>query len=162
MGVKTGIYTALYDPAAANWGARKFAIWIRHARLTALDEYIARTTLHSRDPSLIDDAVVTRPRPAITRHRYPGAPGIGVKAGTRQVVVGPSATRLTLPGRPITLECPKDGSPYDPNNAGAKMKVLQLTLEGSFPDFYTYCETAVAKSFLLRTNQGRPIFVKKA
>jgi hypothetical protein len=39
------------------------------------------------------------------------------------------------------------------------MKVLQLTLEGEFPPFYTFCEANAGLGFILRTNAGRPIFI---
>jgi len=160
MGIKTGVYKALYNTEATSWATRKFAIYIRTASAAHLEEFINTTGWHYYDPTTTDDAVITRPRGATVRHRYPGGPGIGVAAGSRKLVVGPSATRRVLPGRNIYLEKPKDGSAYDPAHSGVKMRTLTLTLEGSFPEFYLKCEANNRVPFILRTNLGRPIYVK--
>ncbi len=159
MGIATGTTAILYDPAAANWGARKFAIYLRQIQKTELEEFVETTTLKVRDPALVTPAVVVRNVQGVTRRRYPGGPGISVPATTRSVVVGPSIKLGTWPGRPITLERPKAGGDFDPADADVPMKVLQLTLEGSFPTFYTFCQTAKAIDFILRTNNGRPLFI---
>jgi hypothetical protein len=159
MGIQTGTTAILYDPAAANWAARKFAIYLRQVQKTELEQFVATTTLKVRDPALVTSAVVPRSVKAVTRRRYPGGPTISVPAGERSLVVGPSIKVGTWPGRPITLERPKAGGDFDPADADVPMKVLQLTLEGSFPDFYIFCQAAKAIDFILRTNNGRPILI---
>lgn len=159
MGVQTGTTAILYDPAAANWASRKFAIYLRQVQKTELAQFVSLTTLKVRDPALVTNAVVVRPIKARIRRRYPGGPAISVPAGSRNLVVGPSIKIGTYPGRPITLERPRDGSDFDPADADVPMKVLQITLDGSFPDFYAFCQTAKAKDFVLRTNNGRPIYI---
>ena len=39
------------------------------------------------------------------------------------------------------------------------MKVLTLTLDGSFAEFYAFCQAAQEIKFILRTNNGRPIAI---
>ena len=75
------------------------------------------------------------------------------------MVVGPSIKLGTWPGRPITLERPKAGGDFNPADADVPMKVLQLTLDGSFSQFYAFCQAAKALDFVLRTNNGRPIYI---
>ena len=159
MGIQTGTTAIFYDPAAANWAARKFAIYLRQVQKTELAEFVATTTLKVRDPALVTSAVVVRAVRSRVRRRYPGGPTISQPAGNRTLVVGPSIKIGTWPGRPITLERPKAGGDFDPADADGPMKVLQLTLEGSFPDFYTFCQSEKAKDFILRTNNGRPIYI---
>lgn len=159
MGVQTGTTVILYDPGAANWAARKFALYMRQVQKTELEEFLATTTLKVRDPALVTNAPVVRNIKSRVRRRYPGGPAISVPAGTRTVVVGPDIRKGTWPGRPITLERPKAGGSFDPANADVDMKVLQLTLEGSFPTFYTFAQGAASIDFVLRTNNGRPILI---
>jgi hypothetical protein len=159
MGIQTGNTAILYDPAAANWAARKFAIYLRQIQKDELEQFVNITTLKVRDPALVTNAVVVRNVKSRVRRRYPGGPTISVPASERRVVVGASIKVGTWPGRPITLERPKDGSDYNPDDSDVPMKVLQLTLDGRFADFYTFCQTAKIKDFILRTNNGRPIYI---
>lgn len=159
MGIQTGTTAILYDPAAANWAARKFAIYLRQVQKTELEEFVATTTLKVRDPALVTNAPVVRAVKARIRRRYPGGPSISQPAGNRVVVVGPDIKKGTYPGRPITLERPRAGGDFNPANADVPMKVLQVTLDGSFSDFYTFCQSAKAIDFVLRTNHGRPIYI---
>jgi hypothetical protein len=159
MGIPTGTTAILYDPGAASWGVRKWAIYLRQLQKTELANFITPTTLKVRDPALIANAPVVRSVKARVRRRYPGGPAISVPAGNRTVVVGPSIRLGTWPGRPITLERPKAGGDYKPSDADVDMKVLQLTLEGSFSDFYIEMQKLAKLDFILRTNNGRPIFV---
>lgn len=162
MGIQTGTTAILYDAGAANWAARRFALYMRQVQKTELAAFLNITTLKVRDPSLVTSAVVTRNVKGVTRRRYPGGPGISVPATSRSLVVGPSIKIGTWPGRPITLERPKDGSDFDPANADVPMKVLQLTIDGEFPLFYSFCQAVKVKDFILRTNSGRPIYIGSA
>lgn len=159
MGIQTGTTAIYYDPAATSWAARKFAIYLRQAQKTELEEFVSITTLKLRDPALFTNAPVVRVVKSRVRRRYPGGPGISVPAGNRTVVVGPDIKKGTWPGRPITLERPKAGGDFNPEDADVPMKVLQLTLEGSFASFYTFCQSAKGIDFVLRTNNGRPIYI---
>lgn len=159
MGIQTGITTILYDPAAATWADRRFALYMRLVQKTELEEFVATTALKVRDPSLVTNAPVTRAVKSRVRRRYPGGPSITVPQGNRTVVVGPDIKKGTWPGRPITLERPKAGGDFDPADADVPMKVLQLTLDGAFAPFYTFCQSAKAIDFVLRTNNGRPIYI---
>jgi hypothetical protein len=160
MGVATGTTAIYYNPGAASWAERSFAIYLRQIQKVELENFINSATLQERDPALITNAVVTRNIKAVTRRRYPGAPGISVPATSRSLVVGPPIKLGTWPGRPITLERPKAGGNFNPDDADVPMKVLQLTLDGSFSAFYTFVQTANTKAFILRTNNGRPIFIE--
>lgn len=159
MGVQTGTTAILYDPAATTWAARKFAIYLRQVQRAELAQFVATTALRVRDPAQISSGVVERDIRSRVRKRYPGAPAISVSAGLRSLVVGPSIKIGTWPGRPITLERPRIGGDFDPADADVPMKVLQLTLDGSFSDFYLFCQSAKAIDFILRTNNGRPIYI---
>jgi hypothetical protein len=159
MGIQTGVTAILYDPAATSWGTRKFALYMRQVQKTELSEFMPITSFKVRDPSLVTNAPVVRNVRSRVRRRYPGGPAISVPAGTRTVVVGPSIKLGTWPGRPITLERPKAGGSFDPADADVDMKVLQLTLEGSFPEFYKVAQTLGSIDFILRTNNGRPIYI---
>lgn len=159
MGIQTGTTAILYDPAATTWAARKFALYMRQVQKDELEEFVSITTLKVRDPALFTNAPVLRPIKSRVRRRYPGGPSISVPAGNRQVVVGPDIKKGTWPGRPVTLERPKAGGDFDPADADVPMKILQLTLEGSFAQFYIFCQTAKAIDFILRTNNGRPIYI---
>jgi hypothetical protein len=159
MGIQTGTTAILYDPAATSWAARKFAIYLRQVQKTELEEFVETTTLKVRDPALVTSGVVQRAVKSRVRRRYPGGPTISHPPGFRTLVVGPSIKVGTWPGRPITLERPKAGGDFMPADADVPMKVLQLTLEGSFPDFYIFCQNAKAIDFVLRTNNGRPIYI---
>jgi hypothetical protein len=159
MGIQTGTTAILYDPAAASWAARRFALYMRQVQKTELGEFVSTTTLKVRDPALFTNAPVTRAVRSRVRRRYPGGPTISVPAGGRQVVVGPDIKKGTWPGRPVTLERPLAGGDFDPADADVPMKVLQLTLEGSFAQFYIFCQTAKNIDFILRTNNGRPIYI---
>jgi hypothetical protein len=160
MGVNTGTTAIYYNPSAPSWAERTFAIYLRQIQKIELANFLDTATLLERDPALITNAVVTRNIKSVTRRRYPGGPAISVPATTRSVVVGPSIKIGTWPGRPITLERPKAGGDFDPDDADVPMKVLQLTLEGSFPAFYQFVQTANTKAFNLRTNHGRAIFIE--
>lgn len=159
MGVQTGTTAILYNPSAANWAARKFAIYLRQVQKTELAEFVTTTTLKVRDPALVTNAVVTRAIRSQQRRRYPGGPAINVSAHDRALVAGPSIKIGTYPGRPVTLERPKAGGDFNPANADVPMKVLQITLEGSFPEFYAFCQATKTIDFVLRTNNGRPIYI---
>ena len=160
MAAQTGITKILYGPSTANWPSRTFALYFRNVQALKVEAFLNTATLHYRDAAEIDDAVVVRNVKSVIRRRYPGGPAISVPAHERKVVVGPTIKIGTWPGRPITLERPKDGSSFNPANADVPMTVLQLTLDGSFPDFYAFCEVASRLSFILRTNSGRPIYIK--
>src|SRR5512137_488529 len=129
MGVQTGTTAILYNPEAANFQARTWAIYLRQVQKVELEEFIDASTMKVRDPALITNGVISRAVKGVTRRRYPGAPGISVPATSRSLVVGPSIKIGTWPGRPITLERPKAGGDFDPADADVPMKVLQLTLE---------------------------------
>jgi hypothetical protein len=159
MGVQTGTTVILYDPSAANWAARRFALYMRQTQETELANFLTLTTFKTRDPATVTNAPVVRNVKSRVRRRYPGGPSISVPAGTRTVVVGPDIKKGTWPGRPITLERPKAGGNFDPADADVEMKVLQLTLEGSFSAFYTTCQAVADLDFILRTNNGRPIYI---
>jgi hypothetical protein len=159
MAPQTGVTAILYDPAAATWAERKFAIYLRQIQKAELEEFVDSTTLKVRDPALFTNAPVTRQVKARVRRRYPGGPTISVPQGNRTVVVGPDIKKGTWPGRPITLERPKLGGDFNPADSDVDMKVLQLTLEGSFPQFYIFCQANKAIDFVLRTNNGRPIYI---
>lgn len=159
MGIQTGTTAILYNPEANNWPARKWAIYLRQVQKDELENFIDIVPMRVRDPALITPGVVTRNVRSRTRRRYPGGPAIQVSAHTRSVVTGPSIKLQAYPGRPITLERPRDGSDFDPDNADVPMKILQITLEGKFQDFYTYCQANKEIDFILRTNHGRPIFI---
>lgn len=161
MGVQTGTTAIYYNPSATTWADRKFAIYLRQTQKLELANFMAIATLKERDPALVDNAVIDRVMPSITRRRYPGGPAISVPGVTRKLVVGPSIKIGTWPGRPITLERPKAGGDFDPADADVPMKVLQLTLEGSFAFFYQFCQSANSIGFILRTNNGRPIYIAK-
>lgn len=103
---------------------------------------------------LVDEATVPRNVKALTRHRYPGAPGVSVKATTREVIVGPPATRSVLPGYPVTIELPASGAPYVFGGANGKMKSHQFTFVGPFTQLYKYAEQHNTKAFLLRSPWG--------
>lgn len=159
MPVQTGITKIYYNPEAANWAARSWAIYLREVQKTELDIFLTTTTLKSRDPSTVDNAVVVRNVRSLTRRRYPGGPAISVPASQRQVVVGPSVKLQAYPGRPITLERPKAGGSWNPLDADVPMDVLQITLAGSFAGFYAFCQLQNKIGFILRTNAGRPIYI---
>jgi hypothetical protein len=159
MGIQTGTTSILYDPAAASWAVRRFALYMRQTQKTEFAEFLTLTTLKVRDPALVTNAPVVRNVKSRVRRRYPGGPSISVPSGTRTVVVGPDIKKGTWPGRPVTLERPKAGGSFDPADADVPMKVLQLTLEGSFSAFYTTCQSLATIDFVLRTNNGRPIFI---
>jgi len=161
MGIQTGTTKILYNPSAANWDARTFALYMRQVQFDELDIFLNPSTLKNRDPATVAQVVETRNVRSLTRRRYPGGPGISVPASTRKVVVGPSIKLQAWPGRPITLERPKIGGSFNPDNADVPMKVLQLTLEGRFSDFYNFCQSANRIAFILRTNAGRPIFIEQ-
>jgi hypothetical protein len=160
MGIQTGTTAILYNPAAASWATRKWAIYLRQVQRDELEEFISVTTLKERDPALITQSIATRNVKSRVRRRYPGGPAISVPAGTRQVVVGPSIKLQAWPGRPVTLERPKAGGDFNPDDADVPMKVLQLTLDGSFPEFYKDMLILASLDYILRTNNGRPIFMK--
>lgn len=159
MGIQTGTTKILYNPSAANWAARTFALYMRQVQFDELDIFINPTTLKVRDPAEVTPAVAERSVRSLTRRRYPGGPNISVPATTRKVVVGPSIKLQAWPGRPITLERPKAGGSFDPEDADVPMKVLQLTIDGRFSDFYQFCQSANRIGFILRTNHGRPIYI---
>lgn len=162
MGIQTGTTAILYNESAASWAVRKWAIYLRQIQRVELEAFIDTTGFKERDPALITQSIDVRSVKARVRRRYPGGPTISVPAGTRRVVVGPSIKLGTWPGRPITLERPKDGSAYDPDDADVPMKVLQITLDGSFSEFYKDALAATTLSHILRTNNGRPIYMKTA
>ena len=159
MGLDTGNKLVYYNGDAPTWAQRKFGIHLRQLQVTELVAYLDPSGLPERDPADIAPAPVTRNVRALTRRRYPGGPTISVPASQRTVVVGPSIKEQVWPGRPITLERPKAGGPYNPLDSDVPMKVLQLTLEGKFADFYLYCQQNYALTFILRTNHGRPLMV---
>jgi len=159
MGIQTGTTAILYNPGAASWGARTWAIYLRQVQVLELSEFLDPATFKVRDPALVANAPVVRNVKSRVRRRYPGGPSISVPAGARTVVVGPSIKLGTWPGRPVTLERPRAGGDYDPQDADVDMKILQLTLEGSFPKFYTDCQLTANIDFILRTNNGRPILI---
>jgi hypothetical protein len=159
MPVQTGTTAILYNPEAANWAARRYAIYLRQSQKSELGNFVNTATLKVRDPALVTSAVVTRSVRSVVRRRYPGGPAITVPATERTLVVGPSIKIGTWPGRPITLERPKAGGDFDPEDADVPMKVLQLTIDGEFPLFYQFCQANKVVDFILRTNNGRPIYI---
>lgn len=159
MGLETGNRLIYYNGDATSWKNRKFAIYLRQLQVTELIKYIDPSGLSERDPADVAPAPVTRNVRSLTRRRYPGGRAISVPATERTVIVGPSIKEQAWPGRPITLERPKAGGPYNPLDSDVEFKVLQLTLQGSFADFYLYCQQNYALTFILRTNHGRPLMV---
>jgi hypothetical protein len=159
MAIPHGALHIFTNKSATVTGKSVFKLWLRQYQLPQLQALIQTTTLTAIDATTTDPAVIPRNIKQVVRRRYPGGPPISVPAGSRRVVVHQDSKRSTFPGRPITLEVPKDGSQLTAVTLGKKMKVLQITLEGSFPDFFTFVEQHNAKPFVLRTNNGSPIFI---
>lgn len=159
MARASGITRIFYNPSAANWDARSFAIYMRNSQVAELQTMINTTTLKGRNLVQLENVLETRNVRSLVRRRYPGGPAISVDAGTRRVITGPSARLQAYPGRPITLERVKAGGNIQDAPANAKLDVLQITIEGSFPFFHEFCKSASVIGFILRTNHGRPLLI---
>jgi len=152
MGIKTGSFVK-YKGQTGGQPPKDVIVWQKAQAPHNILTFV--TGLTASAVQTAENATPTRGVKAHSRHRYPGGPGISAGGGLRTSVVGLPARYSVLPGYPVTLEIPKDGSVYSPAGGQALLQV-QVTIQGPFTRFYTFCQQHSVKPFLLRSPEGKP------